>query len=185
MKSIWIMAMALLLVCAGAFASSGTVILVSNNEADAAVAEVAAEVSGATVVTTEWGNSISGSMIADITAKSPERVLIIGGPVAIPSDTETKLNDLGITTIRISGSDRYATSSEVASYFWKDAPNIILIQGDDTDTIKETIADAKAKGIPIMFVRSGEVPKSVLDTLNALGIDDIELQIVIKGNTYR
>ncbi|NJE78617.1 hypothetical protein E3E33_06600, partial [Thermococcus sp. GR5] len=62
--------------------TSVTVILVSDNEADCALARYLANVTGAVVVMTTWG-VYDPNVTAEIMSYAPDEVIIIGGPEAV------------------------------------------------------------------------------------------------------
>ncbi|MDK2983717.1 MAG: hypothetical protein PWP19_1195 [Thermococcaceae archaeon] len=125
---------------------SSIVILVSDNEADSALAEELAEVLNATVVVTTWG-VYDPNVTAEIMEKTPDKVIIIGGPDAVPKDYETELDELGISYVRWYGENRYETNLEVLKKAIEEYPElfegvkIVIAHGRDLGAIKQ------AKGI--------------------------------------
>ena len=122
------------------------VVLVSDNEADSALAEDLADVLNATVVMTPWG-VYDTNVSAEIMSYAPDKVIIIGGPDAVSRDYETDLNDLGITHVRWYGGDRYGTNLDVIKHALEEYPElfenvkIIIAHGRDLGGIKQ------AKGV--------------------------------------
>lgn len=102
-----------------------TVILVSDNYADCSVSEALAEENNATIVKTPWGE-FEQSVLDTILEVSPLEVIIIGGPMAVVEEYETKLEDEGISVSRLWGQTRQQTSLQVfnrymAMYNWSAA----------------------------------------------------------------
>ncbi len=92
------------------------IILVSDNFADCAVAETLAEENGAIIVKTVWGE-FEQSVLETIVSAEPAEVIIIGGPMAVVQDYETKLQEAGINVTRLWGRTRQQTSLAVFNQF--------------------------------------------------------------------
>ncbi|MDK2783066.1 MAG: hypothetical protein PWQ32_655 [Thermococcaceae archaeon] len=126
--------------------SLSIVILVSDNEADSALAEELAEVLNATVVVTTWG-VYDPNVTAEIMEYAPDKVIIIGGPDAVPKDYETDIAELGVSYVRWYGENRYETNLEVLKKAIEEYPElfegvkIVIAHGRDLGAIKQ------AKGI--------------------------------------
>ncbi len=90
--------------------SANTVVLVSDNLADYNTALDVANVLNATVITTEWG-IYNESLVNTIISLNPDKVIIIGGPLAVVDNYTTALENAGISVERIGGHDRYQTNA--------------------------------------------------------------------------
>ncbi len=115
MKRICIAFIALLLLCTPAAAEEAdttSIILVADNQADCAVAEALADESGATIVKTTWGE-FEQTVLDTIIETAPDSVTIIGGPMAVVEEYETKLEEAGITFERVWGETRQQTSMQI------------------------------------------------------------------------
>ena len=123
-------------------ATLSIVILVSDNEADSALAEDLASILNATIVVTTWG-VYDTNVTAEIMSYAPDNVIIIGGPDAVPKEYETDLNELGIPYVRWYGEDRYETNLEVIKYALEEYPElfvnikIVIAHGRDLGAIKQ------------------------------------------------
>ncbi|WP_042696880.1 cell wall-binding repeat-containing protein [Thermococcus sp. PK] len=121
---------------------SSIVILVSDNEADSALAEELAELLNATVVITTWG-VYNPNVTAEIMEKTPDKVIIIGGPDAVPKDYETELDELGISYVRWYGNTRYETNLDVLRKAIQEYPElfdnvkVVIAHGRDIGAIKQ------------------------------------------------
>lgn len=93
-----------------------TIILVSDNYADCAVAESLSEENNATIVKTTWGE-FEQSVLDSIVEAAPVEVIIIGGPMAVLEDYETGLQEAGINVSRASGPTRQQTSLSVFNQY--------------------------------------------------------------------
>ncbi|USS41431.1 cell wall-binding repeat 2 family protein [Thermococcus aggregans] len=126
--------------------SLSIVILVSDNEADSALAEELATLLNASIVVTTWG-VYDPNVTAEIMSYAPDKVIIIGGPDAVPKDYETDLNEMGISYVRWYGKDRYGTNLEVLKKAIEEHPElfenvkVVIAHGRDLGAIK------MAKGI--------------------------------------
>ncbi len=135
------------------------VILVSDNEADSAVAMSIASLLNVSVVVTPWG-IYNPNVTAEIIKQMPDKVIIIGGPVAVPVEYEQDLDNLGIPYERWYGEDRYSTNIRVLENAEDEFPGIfnnvevLIINGRDQGAI-ETIKKLELKNIVPIFVDNG------------------------------
>ena len=106
----------LLLLIAIPMVSATDVVLVSDNCADQCVALEVADAINATVITTEWG-VYNESLVDEILALNPDKVIIIGGNLAVVENYTTALENAGITVERVGGKDRYETNANVTLRF--------------------------------------------------------------------
>ena len=106
----------LLLLIAIPMVSATDVVLVSDNCADKCVALEVADAINATVITTEWG-VYNESLVDEILALNPDKVIIIGGNLAVVENYTTALENAGITVERVGGKDRYETNANVTLRF--------------------------------------------------------------------
>lgn len=126
--------------------SLSIVILVSDNEADSALAEELAALLNASIVVTTWG-VYDPNVTAEIMTYAPDKVIIIGGPDAVPKDYETELDELGVSCVRWYGGNRYETNLNVLKKAIEEYPElfdgvkVVIAHGRDLGAIK------RAKGI--------------------------------------
>ena len=163
---------------ADAAVNMNLVILVSDNEADYALAEKLAENLNVSVVVTPWG-IYDSNITAEIASYAPDSVLIIGGPAAVPKLYEDDLQNLNITWFRIWGSDRYETNIKVLEYVMQNYPDvlkdvkIVIANGRDMGAIKK-IGNSK-KVFPI-YVNANNTDNQT----KILGIMKVTGVIIIK-----
>ncbi|NJE26956.1 hypothetical protein E3E22_10105 [Thermococcus sp. MV5] len=118
------------------------VILVSDNEADLTLAQKLGESMNLTILITSWG-VYDPNIIAEIMSIAPDKVLIIGGPAAVPKNYEEDLDDMGIKWARIWGDDRYETNIKVLEYVFENYPEIldnskiVIAHGRDIGALKK------------------------------------------------
>ncbi|SHH23899.1 cell wall-binding repeat-containing protein [Desulfosporosinus lacus] len=96
------------------------------------------------------------------------QVFIIGGTAVIPMSIETKLQGMGIVTIRIAGYDRYDTAIKIAQQL--NMPSeLIVTTGEDYPDALSIAPIAALKQIPIILVPKDNIPdvvKNYIATLN-------------------
>ena len=99
--------------------SATEVFLVSDNPADyEGVVSIVKNlnVTNVTIVKTPWGvynENVSNTILS----LHPEKVIIVGGPMAVVDEYVEKLNSTGITVERIGGKDRYETNAKLILRF--------------------------------------------------------------------
>ncbi|MFH1786221.1 MAG: cell wall-binding repeat-containing protein [archaeon] len=157
------------------FSLGANVMLVSDNEADYAVAQAAAEETGDAIVTTRWG-LIDDGILDKITSYEPNKVTIIGGPDAVPELIEAELDGVEIVHERIYGEDRYETSVVVAEEVWDSVDEVVAATGDDIDGIEDALADAKAAKRPVIILRPDGVPERIRERLRAMALNKIRFK---------
>lgn len=96
----------------------------------------------------------------------------ISGSLAIPAGIESSIRARVVSVERLSGEDRYETAALIAERFFANSTSAIIIQGDDPATIKAKIAEARASGIPILYMKKDGVPEKVKAKLKTLKIKE-------------
>ncbi|NJE02955.1 cell wall-binding repeat-containing protein [Thermococcus sp. MV11] len=162
-----------------------TVILVSDNEADCALAEYLANLTGAVVVTTTWG-TYDPNVTAEVMGYGPDRVIIIGGPEAVVEEYVSDLQDLNITVERWWGKNRYETNLAVfenASRLGLRFENsVVMVPGNDTGAIREALREAlRTRGI-IVFANNTTDPVRIMVRL---GVGNANVTIIRSRVTER
>ncbi|NJE08763.1 hypothetical protein E3E31_09555 [Thermococcus sp. M39] len=152
--------------------SLNLVILVSDNEADCALAQKVAEYLNASIVVTPWG-VYDPNVTSQIVTRAPDLVLIIGGPTAVSEEYENDLQDLGIPYVRRWGANRYETNLAVLQYLFENYSEllkdvkVIIVNGEDITAIRKA-GNIKGRAI-IIYVDDDylENQTQILDLLNA------------------
>ena len=150
---------------------SVTVILVSDNEADSALAEYVAKMTGAFVVKTPWG-IYDSNVTAEIIGYAPDKVIIIGGPVAVPEWYVNDLKELGIKVERWWGENRYETnialiSNATSKFKLEYSDSVLIVPGNDDAAIREALNKAVQTKSLIIFVDENTDVNKVLARLQA------------------
>ena len=153
-------------VSAASTGGSVTVILVSDNAADSALAKYIANLTGAFVVTTPWG-VYNPNVTAEVMAYAPDQVIIIGGPAAVPEQYVEDLKSLNITVERWWGENRYGTNVAVignatVKLHLKFQGSAIIAPGNDSAAIRKAFTEAvKVKGV-IIYANSTTDPVRIM-----------------------
>jgi len=135
-----------------------TVILVSNNEADSALAHYIANFTGDVIVQTPWG-VYDPNVTAEVMEYAPDSVIIIGGPDAVSGQYETDLKSLGIPVERWGGANRYDTNLIVL----KNARlqlnlsvegNAVVVPGNDSVAIQKALKLSVGEKGLLLFVNA-------------------------------
>lgn len=123
---------------------STTVILVSDNPSDYAVALSLSNTLNAAIVVTEWG-TVESEKIQELIAMDPQRVIIIGGPKAVPEEYENALKNAGINVVRIWGQTRIETSLNALEWLkengYLDNSSVIFVNAWNPEDIMKIIAE--------------------------------------------
>ncbi len=152
------------------------VILVSDNEADSTLADSVANIINAyAVIKVPWG-IYNPNYSAEVLKYAPDKVIIIGGPTAVPIDYEKDLEEMDIPFERWYGKNRYETNLVVVQKLKEEFPEefsqietVYIVHGRDVLSMLmqkwyETLPDtAKYKSI---WVFTGE------------GYENLSLQIL-------
>ncbi|MFU8653169.1 cell wall-binding repeat-containing protein [Methanotorris formicicus] len=159
--------------------SATEVVLVSDNAADKACAVEVANTLNATIITTEWG-IYNENLIDEILALNPEKVIVIGGPVAVAENYTTRLENAGIEVERVWGKTRYETNANVTLRFqhqfrtaYGDNATVCVCHGLDDIALNETMEKIR-DGHCLMLLTNG-VNLSVEPTRLQLKIHKIEV----------
>lgn len=108
--------------------------------------------------------------IKDLKAKGLEKVTIVGGNGSVSGSVQKELEELGLTTERIAGTNRYETSVKVLQHFYKASDKEALT--DVFLTSGENFADALVASVPsalyarpILLTAKDNLPKVVKDAI--------------------
>ncbi|WP_226654797.1 cell wall-binding repeat-containing protein [Guptibacillus hwajinpoensis] len=93
-------------------------------------------------------------------------VLISSSKITLVSAQET---DENVFTSRLSGSDRYETSLEIARNGWTKAPNVIIATGANFPDALSASALSKSLDAPIILTKPDLLNKDVVGELKSLG----------------
>lgn len=129
-------------------------------------------------------DAVSTETMDELDRLGVSKVYIIGGSDVVSDAVKDQLEDAAITTERLEGPDRYATSVAVAeemdsmldgSY---SVDMAFFARGDNFPDALAVGPVAAGALSPILLVRTGEVPPVVADAVNAL---DITSGVIVGG----
>jgi len=126
-------------------------------------------------------NSIPSETKAALKDLNPKNVVIIGGPAAVSAKVHQEIYNLGITTKRVYGDNRYETAANVAKAMGT-AKNDTAIIVDGNAVVDSLVAGPLAyNGYPILMVNNtrGDIPTATKSALKELGIE----KVIIVGGT--
>ena len=106
-------------------------------------------------------NALNMSVKNRLKQMNVNKVYIIGGNNSISSDVEKELKKMQISVVRLSGTDRYETSANIAKYAYKDFDEAIVASGENpVDALAASTLTGK-KEAPILLTNKNKIPKSI------------------------
>ena len=106
------------------------------------------------------------------------RVMILGGPAALPAAIEDAFRASGLTTERIAGPDRYATASAIAPRVNQAPGSVFVVSGHSFADALSASSVAGARRSPILLVAPDAVPAA---TAGYLQTKPLTPRIVVGG----
>ncbi len=104
-----------------------------------------------------------------------DKVLIIGGEMAVSPAVQQEVEAMGYATHRISEADRSGTSARVALELFGESKTVIMANGAANEALLVAGRLASASGNPVLFVKGDEIPPSVSAVLKSIGVEKIIL----------
>ena len=158
--------------------SENIVILVSDNPADLAIAIYLSVSINATVVVSSWG-TFNEAVAVNVVAELPDKIIIIGGPIAVPEIYEEIFQKLGIPVERIGGRDRYETNELVLEWMLskgvKVKPDkIALVHGLDLAALEEAL-DQVIEGKCLVLLVKEENLEEIAELVESLAPPAVEV----------
>ena len=101
--------------------------------------------------------------------KGVKNVIIIGSEGIIPKGIEGELANMGITSRRIAGNDRYETSLAIAKEVGINSGEIVVASGQNFPDGLSIASIAAKKQMPILLIREQHIPgntKAYMDSAN-------------------
>lgn len=147
--------------------------------ADALAGGAAAAADDAPVLLTAAG-ALPATTREELSRLAPDRIWILGGTAAVDRDVEHELEDLAGAVGRRAGTDRYATSAEVASgVFERPLDTVVVTTGVDFADALAAGAAAGTLGAPVVLSTRDCVPVDVAEAVRHLEVDEV----VVVGGT--
>ncbi|TLS38490.1 cell wall-binding repeat-containing protein [Pseudalkalibacillus caeni] len=102
-------------------------------------------------------NKLTGATKDEIKRLSPSKVSIIGGPGSVSGTVEKELKDLGVSTERITGEDRFEVAHNIAKKLGQTS-TVTLANGLKFPDALAIAPYAARKGYPILLTRENDLP---------------------------
>ena len=137
--------------------------------ADALAGTPAAAVGGGPVLLVESG-AIPPATAAELTALTPGRIVVLGGPSAVADSVLTALKAYTTGSVtRLAGADRYATAAAISAATFSPGVGAAYIATDIgfADALAGGAAAGTAKD-PILIVQQGAIPAATAQELTRL-----------------
>jgi len=129
-------------------------------------------------------NSLSSGLLDELSRLGTTKVVIVGGTNAVATPVAEALAQAGYGVERISGSDRYATASAIATRVvtlrgadWDGS--IFVVRGDQFADALAVSPLAYSRRMPVLLAATDHLP---VTTLSAISDHDVN-QIVVAGGT--
>ncbi|MFL0247324.1 cell wall-binding repeat-containing protein [Candidatus Clostridium stratigraminis] len=157
------------------YVTTDTIIIVNGEAmADGLGATPLAKYKNAPLLLTDV-KSLPNVTINEIKRLKAKNAIIVGGTGVVSNNVNSQLQALGLTVVRISGSDRYGTSLEVAKYIDKncyDVSKIVISNGHGEADALSIASAAGRDNMPIILVEKDNVPAAVYDWLASENLED-------------
>ncbi|MDP9821625.1 cell wall-binding repeat-containing protein [Nocardioides massiliensis] len=111
---------------------------------------------------------------AELRRLQPQRVVLLGGQAAITEDVMVSIGQALPTTQvrRVSGANRYATSTAIAQLGWRNAGRAWLAAGTDFPDALSAVPAAAAERAPLLLTQQQCLPAEVGTLLKTLGVTE-------------
>lgn len=166
---------------AGFAAGASTVFLASGADYPDALsaAPIAASLSAPVLLTAPA--ALPAVVVAELRRLGAIDVIIVGGTGVITRAVEAQLKQLGYTTDRIGGADRYDTSRQLIAEFAEPSTILYLATGRNYPDALAAAAAAGSAGAPVLLVDGN---RSILDPASLALLSDRGVQsVLIAGGT--
>jgi putative cell wall-binding protein len=145
--------------------------------ADALAGGPAAVALGGPVLLTDPA-TLPGVVAAEITRLSPSRIVVVGGVAAVSATVFNALQAIQANTVRISGSNRYATAVAISEdAFAGGSTRVYVATGLNFPDALAGAAAAGWYGAPVLLVPGTSIPGTVSAEITRLGAS----QIIVLG----
>jgi len=162
------------------FDSADSVVLATGaNYADALSAAALAGALNAPLLLTD-SSTLSDGVLSETDRLGATEVWIMGSDKAVSATVEASLKKAGLSTERVAGVDRYATSAEAAKKVAElegavFADKAFLARGDDLADGIAVSPVAYSNKIPVLLTSPNALSGAASDAITALGIKDVTI----------
>lgn len=145
--------------------SDYAVLATGNNFPDALAAAPLAKKYDAPILLTDK-SGLPANVVAELKRLQVKNVFIMGGTGAVPLSIENQIKQMGITTERLGGADRFETAVKIAEKLAPTSGELILSNGFEFADALSASSIAAKKGMPILLTDSQKLPASVANYLD-------------------
>lgn len=120
------------------------------------------------------GNTVPGTIRAELARLDPATIVIGGGAGVISNAVAAELASYGTVT-RLAGSDRYATAASISASTYPNPATVDLVYVATGENWPDALALAAAAGherAPLLLARRDTVPSPTLTEFNRLDVSD-------------
>lgn len=106
---------------------------------------------------------------------APDRVVLVGGEVAVSADVARELQPYAGRVTRVAGGDRYDTAARIARHAWGDqtVDAAYIANGEGFPDALGASARAALHDVPVLLVAHDRVPDATATTLDVMGVDAV------------
>lgn len=128
-------------------------------------------------------DALPGAVARQLEVLGTTDVVVMGGPVAVSDAVLASLTDMGVTSRRVAGADRYATAALAAAEVGGDSAFVVL--GTSADPLRgwpdavSVAALAAYQQVPVLLVEQNAVPSATAAAVRDL---DIATATVVGGS---
>lgn len=106
-----------------------------------------------------YGSSLSASLKSELKRLEVEKVYIVGGTGVVPKGISDQITSMGISCVRLAGSDRYETSAAVAREIGS-SDTAVIATGENYPDALSIAPWAASKGIPVLLTEQNKLSPS-------------------------
>ena len=128
---------------------------------------------------------VPSTVLAEISRLKTSKVIIVGGLSAVSENAEKNLKDRGLSVVRLSGADRYATCLAITRHLiWREGDNLspepFVVRGDNYADALAVAPFAWNQVRPILLVRPTSAPPAIVTGFRELQTDAI---VIVGGES--
>ncbi|HVJ49294.1 cell wall-binding repeat-containing protein [Desulfitobacterium sp.] len=139
--------------------SAYAVLATGNNYPDALSAAPLAKKYNAPILLTD--STLPQVTLDEIKRLNPTQIFICGGTGVVSQDIENQLKNMGISTERLEGNDRYGTSAAIAEKLGVTSGELMVANGYDWSDALSASSIAAKMGIPILLTDKDVSPDAI------------------------
>lgn len=118
-------------------------------------------------------NELVEPTLEEIDRLGSTNVIILGGTLAVSTDVEQELLDLGYHVERISGDSRYDTAAEIAQRVAPEGTDrAVVVHGFDFPDALSVASYAALQNVPILLTATDDLPEGTHASLANLGVQE-------------